>query len=126
MAAAPAPNPVPRNHVDCLNISVDRSGELEASSVSRATPGRLLRLTGYHVNAARQFLMVFNATSVPANGAVTPVYVIPLDQYQTVDIDEAALGGREFNTGICWCLSTTGGFTKTLGAAEAFVEVGYV
>lgn len=90
------------------------------SVVGKASAGNL-----YGVNvtsgASAGFVMVFNATSAPADGAVTPVKCLPV----------AANSGFEWNfrdmpvalsTGVTVVFSTTGCFLKTI-SATAFISV---
>src|SRR5579862_306229 len=94
---------------------------LAASLVLKASAGALY---GFDVAAdsalsmAPWWLMIFNAASAPADGAVTPakVYAFPAGT-----LGYAASWGiapLPFSTGITLVVSTTGPFTKT-GSAHA-------
>jgi hypothetical protein len=96
------------NATSTYSPSSDLSAAYEASSVSKATAGVLYGLTGYN-SGPNQFILLYNTTSVPANGAVAPIAVIYC------------------STGICWSNSTAATpFTKTLGAADCFVNLLYI
>ena len=84
-------------------------------------PGNLL-LYGFTVsstNAAAQYFMVFDASSVPGSGAI-PCYTLLC----AINGDRQAsyLPPREFNTGICICNSTTN-TSLTIGAADSLFDV---
>jgi hypothetical protein len=85
--------------------------------VAKASAGNLYDFN-ITVGASAGFLMIFNSTTVPADGTVTPAFVIPL----------AANAGlaytfpypKRFSTGISLAFSTTGPFTKT-ASVTAFI-----
>lgn len=89
-----------------------RSASSESSHVLKAGPGNL-----YSVNAtgATGYLMVFDATSAPADGAVTPVICVPAGSSVSYLPGPPAY----FSTGIVAVLSSTGCFTKT--ATNGFI-----
>lgn len=107
---------VPNNATQCGIVSTATSAAASAI-VLKASAGNLFSI---NVNAtAAGFIMVFDATAAPADGAVTPVYTFPV----------AANGGysTDFeypircNTGITLVYSSTGPFTKT-ASATAFMS----
>jgi hypothetical protein len=65
--------------------------------------------------ASAGYLMVFNATSAPADGAVTPMYAIPVAANSFVEMNHSIIPDR-FSTGITLVFSTTGPYTKTASA----------
>lgn len=79
---------------------------------------------GFQVNTttAAEWVMAFNATSAPADGAVTPArwWQVPANGTLTVDMTE---GGVPIRYGTGWTLvcSSTGPFTKTASALCTFV-----
>lgn len=88
------------SHVFC-------SGPCELSSVyvtSGATPG---------------YALSFNATSAPADGAVTPIDCVVLPANSTVSLSYAGTADV-FNVGLTLVFSTTGCFTKTVSATAFF------
>jgi hypothetical protein len=100
--------------------SVDRSTALEASSISKATKGKLYRFAGkIDTTAATDiyYIQLLNASSLPGDGAVTTL-VAPLEVNHTngtstlFDFD---LGPRgvQASSGIVIVASTTE-FTKTI------------
>lgn len=97
------------------------SGTAAASSqVLKASAGNLydLKVT---IGATSGYLLLFDATSLPSNGAVTPVFC------ERVNSDGTAGGASfawpmpfPFATGITAGFSTTGCFTLTASATAAF------
>jgi hypothetical protein len=95
------------------------SGSAEASHVLKGSPGNLY---GFSVSPgiAGAYVMLFDATSAPTDGAVTPKKCYG-------PISNAPFGASwqpgpplNFATGIVVVVSTTGCFTKT-GSATAFI-----
>jgi hypothetical protein len=93
-----------------------KSTALEASHVLKASTGSLVSLQVFNSGAA-QYILVMDSATVPANGAVTllcpPIYIgattyifIPF----AVPLSAA--------NGISVSNSSTGSFTKTIGAAD--------
>lgn len=107
-------------------LSRDVSGALEASSVTKASAGTLYSVHGYNTGPA-QLILFYNSTTVPANGAVTPLIVLAAAADSVFSFDPG-IYGEFFSTGIAWSNSTdiNAPFTKTLGAADCFVSVLYV
>lgn len=102
----------------------DVSGALEASSVTKASPGVIYGGSGYNSGPA-QFILFYNTTAVPANGAVTPLLVIKVPATSNFSFDTGRFGVF-FSAGISWSNSTDASpFTKTLGAADVFFNVQY-
>lgn len=108
----PAPSDLASAAATAFATTVAASG-----IVAKATPGNLYDIN-ITVGASAGYLMIFNATAVPADGTVTPAFVLPL----------AANAGlaftfpvpKRFSTGISIAFSTTGPFTKT-ASATAFI-----
>jgi hypothetical protein len=97
----------------------DVSAAAEASSVSKASAGRLYSVTFTNGNAAARYLQFFNAASVPADTTV-PVLSIYVAAGQSVQLYWE--NGIYFSTGICWCNSSTA-TAKTIGAADSLANV---
>jgi hypothetical protein len=109
--------------------AVDFSAALEASSVSKATPGYLVGASGRIDSTAGSgtyYIQLFNVASLPAEGA-SSFLVNPLKVQHSINTDspfDLDLK-REYvyaSTGIVWCVSSTE-FTKTISGAVASVMV---
>lgn len=99
-------------------ITPGSSSTTEGSHVLKSSAGNLYAL--YVVTGATAgYLMTFNATTVPANGAVTPVECIPVPANSIGSIDFGVLPDT-YSTGIVAVFSSTGPFTKTLSATAFF------
>lgn len=90
-----------------------------SSVVAKASAGNLYGLN-VTSGASAGYVMLFNAVSAPADGAVAPARCIPLAANTGIE-----LGWRSvpvvFSTGITVVFSTTGCFTKT-ASATAFIS----
>ena len=105
------------------SVTKDVSAALEASSIAKATYGRLYRTMGRldsTAPSATYYLQAVDSATLPADGAVTHlmapikfVHVSGTDQ--TWDIDFGLLG-IPFNAGCVLVLSSTE-FTKTISGA---------
>ena len=89
----------------------------EASRVLKASAGTLISLDGYNSKATAQFIQVFNAATVPADGAV-PIYTLTVPAQSNFSLD-IPITGAPFTTGIAVSNSSTGP-TKTIGSADCF------
>jgi len=81
--------------------------------VAKASAGTLFAATLY--SSVSGWFLIFNATSAPADGAVTPIEFL---RYPTADVTMGytASPGLTASTGIVICFSTTGPYTKTASA----------
>ena len=88
-----------------------------SNQVLKALPGFFW---GAQVNttSAAEFVMLFDATALPANGAVTPVAVWQVPANTTIQL-QPPTGVRMFN-GITLGCSTTGPYTLTASALCGF------
>lgn len=95
------------------------SASLEGSHVLKASAGNLY--DAYVTTGTTPgYLMTFNATSAPADGAVTPIDCIQAPPSQTTALFTLASPPEVFSTGITIVFSTTGCFTKTVSATVFF------
>lgn len=95
-----------------------------AKQASFIVPGNLLVYgwTVYNTKAANQFLNVFAASALPADGAV-PLFSWVLAANSGITFSWAP-NGRRFHAGLVLCNSSTDA-TKTIGAADCFFDVQY-
>lgn len=107
-------------------LSTTSSSALAANTVINSAASALY---SFNVSAdstlsgAAWWIMIYNATSAPADGAVTPVkcYAMPLG---TTSYSAAFPSPVPFSTGIVIGVSTTGCFTKT-ASTHAFISGDY-
>lgn len=99
-------------------VTTVASTAVSGGQVIKASAGNLY---GFNVvsGASAGYVLIFNSTTVPADGAVTPVRCLPLAANTGLDVN---LRGQPtfFSTGISISFSTTGCFTKT-ASATAFI-----
>lgn len=108
--------PVPTSNAGAA-LAQTASGAAESNNVLKASAGNLYSLT-VTTGATAGYLMVFNATSAPIDGAVTPAYCAQVPANNTGAF-EWAIPAR-YSTGITAVFSSTGCFTKTASATAAF------
>jgi hypothetical protein len=99
------------------------SAALEASRVIEPAPSRLYALSGINNNAAIRYIQIFDATALPADGAV-PKIVIVAAAAANFSAD-FGIYGRKFLNGIVVCNSTTLA-TKTIGAADSWFNARFL
>ncbi len=98
-------------------IAPVRSTSAESAKVFKSSAGNLY---AYQVTtgASAGYVLLFNATSAPIDGAVTPVKCVSVAANSTVGV---SMNPPEyFSTGITAVFSTTGCFTKTASATAMF------
>lgn len=98
------------------------STELASSIVVKSGPARLWGFTVYNSNAAAQFILVFDANSLPADGATADiVFTVAASSHLPINY----IPGRAMLRGLVMCNSSTEP-TKTIGSADCFFDVQYV
>jgi hypothetical protein len=100
-------------------IAAVRSAALESNHVFKGAAGNLF--DAYCLATVTGFFMLFDATSAPADGAVTPLGVVPVAAGQAVSFAYPATSPLSFSTGLVGVFSTTGPFTKA-ASATAFLS----
>lgn len=94
------------------------------SLVVKASAGKLYS-AGITTGGSAGYLLIYNATSAPADGAVTPQACIQVDANKTWMGDFVTAGIPEtYTTGIVMVFSTTGCFTQT-SSSTAFLRAKY-
>jgi len=105
-----------------------RSGALESSHVLKTSAGRVFKISVTNFKSAAVMLMVFDSTTVPADGAVTPVICRPIPALASslptnyvVDLHDTPY---KFVNGISFAISTTTStcFTKAVDSGNQFIE----
>lgn len=103
--------------------SVDRSTDLEASSVTKTSAGVMRYFSGRldsTLATGTYYVQFLNAASLPADGAVTtltaPTKVSHVTGSDTPVVVDFTMNGVYASSGIVWCISSTE-YTKTIGGA---------
>lgn len=94
-----------------LAVATATSASAEACKVFKASAGNAYSLGG-NVNVASTWIMVFNLTAAPADGAVTPALSMLIPAAGPWSLEYGTIPGA-FSTGITVCASSTGPFSKT-------------
>jgi hypothetical protein len=106
------------------------STALSSSIIVKSGVGKLFGFSVYNTNSSAQFILMFDANSLPADGAV-PIGVFVAGAGGTSATPAGALGvyygstGLGFTRGIALCNSSTAS-TKTIGAADCLFSAQYV
>ena len=104
-------------------IPLNRATVAYAASLEIAVGDCLLKtLNGYNSRLTPQWIQLFDAAALPANGAI-PVAILYVLPQQNFSFDYGVYG-RQFSNGIVVCNSTTGP-TKTIGAADCWFDAQY-
>jgi hypothetical protein len=93
-----------------------------SSLIIKPGPGILYGFTVYNSRASAQFILLFDANTVPADSAI-PVTVFTVGASSQLPIN--FVPGRAFNAGIVICNSSTGP-TKTIGSADCWFDAQYL
>jgi hypothetical protein len=94
-------------------VATTRTTAVAGSIVLKTSAGNLY---GFNVvaGASAGYVMVYNSTTVPADGATQPFFVMPVAANAGIAYNfDTPL---RFSTGIVLVFSTTGPFTKTISA----------
>lgn len=93
----------------------------ESGHILKGSGGNLYSLTVTALTATSGFLMVFNAATIPADGAVTPIICVPIPANPgIVNVNYNPGPPGVFSTGISAAISSTGCSTKTAIATGAW------
>lgn len=94
----------------------------EASHVLKATPGNLYGVYATNLTGTAGFLVVLNATSAPADGAITPLACVPLTANGVASINYIPGPPSVYSTGITAVITSAATcFTKTTGVITAYI-----
>jgi hypothetical protein len=96
----------------------------EASHVLKGSgPGNFYGAYATNLTTTAGFLLIFNATSAPADGAVTPLACVPLPASGNASINNKPGPYQVYSTGITAVVSSASTcFTKTTGVITAFIS----
>jgi len=116
------PNPYPYGVPEELPRNAATTA-LSASIVAFTGQGRLMGFSVSSTRASGQFIQLFNASTLPADGAIPLVSI----DIATVTAKGVAFdpSGRWMTIGCVICNSTTQG-SKTLGSADCLFDVQYI
>lgn len=102
-------------------ITPVNSSSAENNHVLKNAAGNLYSAYATNLTSTAGFLEVFNATSAPSDGAVTPVDCVALPPTGTASIARSPGPPRRYSTGITAVVSSASTcFTKTTGTITAF------
>lgn len=99
-----------------------------SSLVLKASAGNLYSTYATNLTGTPGFLVVVNATSAPADGAITPLACVPLPANGAANINYAPGPAQRYSTGItavvtsattCFTKTTSGGLTAFIGGAAS-------
>ena len=93
-----------------------------ASIIAKAAPGTGYYVTGHHSGLAAKFIQIHDAAALPADGSA-PSIILLAAAASNFSFYFGTFG-RYFSNGIVVCNSSTGP-TKTIGAADCWIDVGY-
>jgi len=121
-----------RGHVLGLQVLQDRvereysnstSNQLESSRIVKSGAGRLFGFSGTNTSASPQFILGFDRTGIPANGAV-PQFVMTAEESSDFWASWTPYW-RNFRDGWVFCNSSTAA-TLTLGSADCWFDAQYL
>lgn len=96
---------------------------LESSRIVKSGPGILFGFSVLSTNIAAQFILLFDAATLPSNGAL-PVFPFNIGAAGEKDVSYI-FPGRFFQRGIVIANSTTAA-SLTLGAADCWFDAQYL
>lgn len=104
-------------------VPVNKSSIAYSNSIVVKTgTGILYGFTVFNSKASSQWIQIFDARDVPADGAI-PAWIGTVATIQNLGVNW--LPGRTFQAGIVICNSSTGP-TKTIGSADCWFDAQYV
>lgn len=100
------------------------STAVESSHVIKASAGQVQGCYAVNTTSVTGYMILLNATSVPADGAVTPLAAVALPANGSASISPALLNPLSFSTGIVAVLTNASTpFTKTTtGGLQGFIS----
>lgn len=99
------------------------SASAEGSHVLKASAGNAYSAYATNLTATNGFLVLLNATSAPADGAISPIACAPLASNGVASINYAPGPPGVFSTGITAVITSASTcFTKTTGVITGFIS----
>jgi hypothetical protein len=106
-----------------IGITPVVSAAAEASHVLKGAAGNLYAAYATNLTSTAGFLVILNATTAPADGAITPLACAPLGASGVTSINYAPGPPGIFSTGITAVVTSAAScFTKTTGVITAFIS----
>lgn len=100
----------------------DYTARLSSSIVAKTGPGILYGFTVTNTKASAQYVLLFDASTLPADGAV-PILAKSVPANDAVGF--SWLPGRTFGVGLIICNSSTN-TSKTIGSADCLFDCQFV
>lgn len=99
------------------------STSAKATHVIKASAGNLYSAYAVNLTSTPGYLLVFDATSAPVDGAVTPLDCAPLPASGYASVNYRSGPPKRFATGVVVVVSSAATcFTKTTGTITAFMS----
>jgi hypothetical protein len=111
-------------------IKYDSQGGANSGVVS-ASPASILRAVATNGGGSTLYIMLFDATSLPANASLPIVAPVPVAAGSTVVMDwtiepgAGVLFGRSCATGVVWAASTTATSLTVDATASLWITIDY-
>jgi len=109
--------------MDIETLVNSTSSAYEASRVIKPRPGKMFGASFFNGKASTQYVLVFDATTLPADGTA-PTLIYTLSAGSTLGVD-FGVHGRNFTRGIVVCNSSVA-ISKTIGSADCTFDVQYL
>lgn len=114
---------IPPSSASAIGITPVVSTAGESSHVLKASAGNAYSIYATNLTATAGFLVLLNATSAPADGAITPLACAPLSANGVASLNYAPGPPGVFSTGITAVVTSANTcFTKTTGVITAFIS----
>ncbi len=117
-SGVPVPVSVAASPASTTGLASVVSSAAENGHVLKASAGNLYGLD-VSSGASAGYVLIFNSTTIPSNGAVTPIKAYPIAANSAIGLSWSPVP-LYFSTGISVAFSTTGPFTLTLSATAFF------
>jgi len=92
--------------------------------VVKSGMGKLFGFTVFNSKASTQYILLFDAATLPADGDTTLVVAFPVATLTTLLVSYGMVG-RAFNTG-CVLVNSSTANSKTVGSADCWFDAQYL